>query len=187
VKLTPDRIALFGAVLVVLAGYLVIVRPSEAAIGERYAQIDADRTLLERERASTGHAAALAAEDRMLARWIARSGIDDDRTTLVDRLLGILAAAARHDAVRITAVTAEPSLPAAASAEFNQIPLRVSLRGSYPNVLAFTRTVIASGIAAHVGIDEVTNADRPSAHAPELRATLYVALLQRATVTHAAG
>ena len=181
----PDRLALFGAVLVLLAGYLAMFRPAEAAIADRYAQLDDGRALLDRHRVRDTGAARTRDEERALAIWIRRSGLQDAHATMVDRFLRTLAEAARLDGVRVTAVVADTSSAlairttnAASPVAFDEVPLSIAVRGTYGGVIGLVRDLDRGEIPARIGIEAVANADRTAIRSPELRATLRVTLLR---------
>jgi hypothetical protein len=177
VRLAADRLALFGAVLVLLAGYLAIFRPCEAAIAERYGQLDDGRVMLDRRVALAARGDALRAERRRLALRLATSGTQADRTAIVGRFVRALARTARADDVSVIGIVAD-SIPPVIPAGFDAVPIAVSLRGPYRNVIRFVRDLDRSGIAARIGIDALGNADPRVAIAPDLRATLRVTLLR---------
>jgi hypothetical protein len=183
--LRADRLALFAAVLVLLAGYLAVYRPAEAALAERYARLDDGRARLDERLALARRAGAARTETGALDEWLRARGLADDRTTIVARFLHDLAGTARADGVDVTGVVAEPGgapPPVAANAAptvaLDEIPLAVSLRGSYPNLLRVVRALDRDGPAMRVGISALGNADRSGAGSPALRATLLVTLLR---------
>jgi hypothetical protein len=176
-----DRLALFAAVLVLLAGYLAIFRPAEAAIADRYAQLDDGRVALDRRLGAARRAAERHDEARALAAWIRRAGLRDARSAIVDRFLRELAATAQAEGVAVRGVGTEVmrTLPAAnaAAVVFDELPLTVSLDGSYAQVLRVVRDLDRGPVAARVGVDALTGAGRDP-RAPALRATLHVTLLR---------
>jgi hypothetical protein len=196
--LRVDRLALFAAVLVLLAGYLAIYRPAEAALAERYARLDDGRARLDERLALARRAGAARTETGALDVWLRARGLADDRTTIVARFLHDLAGTAHGDGVDVTGVVAEPggaAPPVAANAAptvaLDEIPLAVSLRGSYPNLLRVVRALDRDGPAMRVRISALGNADRSGAGSPALRATLLVTLLRipdpAPKAAHAAG
>jgi hypothetical protein len=86
-KITSDRLAAFAAVLVLLVGYVGMFRPFESAIAERYQQLDVDRALLDRRHAIVRRTDDLRLQAHDLRRWLAETGLFDDHTKLVHRLL----------------------------------------------------------------------------------------------------
>jgi hypothetical protein len=128
--LRVDRLALFAAVLVLLAGYLAIYRPAEAALAERYARLDDGRARLDERLALARRAGAARTETGALDVWLRARGLADDRTTIVARFLHDLAGTAHGDGVDVTGVVAEPggaAPPVAANAAptvaLDEIPL----------------------------------------------------------------
>ncbi len=178
-KVAPDRIALFGAVLVLLGGYLGIYRPSEAALAERYAHLDDGRAALARREQLALRALPLRAEQRALAARLAASGIDADRTAIVERFLHLAAARADEEGVHVGAIAAD-LVPPATTPPFDAIPLTVSLRGSYARLIRFVRDLARDDVAARVAIVALDEPGPRGAARPELRATLRVTLLHLA-------
>ena len=190
-KVGPERLAFFGAVLALLAGYLFVFRPFEASIADRFGQLDDGRALLERRLAVARRASQLGEERHALTRWIEGVGLHDDRTTIVNRFLRRIATAAAGENLRITAVAADniapaPALSARAASSarpvapvvFDELPMTVSLRGDYRRILRLVRDVNRADVAARIGIDSLGSIDRNATHDPELRATLHVTLLR---------
>jgi hypothetical protein len=204
-KLGPDRLALFGAVLVLLAGFLFVFRPMEATIGERYAALDDGRLLLDRRLALAKRANQLTSEQHALTSWLAGVGMSDSRTTIVNRFLRAIAATATQDGVHIASVRgiagpqrilpppAPGTLQAAGAAAatsatpittpvqavtFDEIPLTLSLRGSYQNVLHMVHDLNRTDLAARIGLDSLGNPALVQTRNPELQATLHVTLLR---------
>jgi hypothetical protein len=187
VKLGAEKLAAFGAVLVLLGGYLFAFRPLEAAIATRYAQLDDRREQLERRLALTRRAASLRREQQVLTRWLADAGLHADRTAIVDRFLGSVATRAASDGVHVTAITADavalPAAPVAANAiAFDEIPLTVTLRGTYQRVLRFVRDLDATMLAERIGVESLGTIDRNATIDPELRATIHITLLRTCDV-----
>ncbi len=191
-KLKPDRLALFGAVLILLGGYLFVFRPGETSIAQRYGQLDDGRVLLARRLTDARRESELRHEAHALSAWLTNVGLRADRTTIVDRFLRELARAGMNDRVRITAVTADNAGPEAErtihkSVAFDEIPMTVSLRGTYRNVLRLVHDLNRTSMAARIGFDSMGNADRTTAHDPDLRATVRVTLLRYAGTLKATG
>jgi hypothetical protein len=178
-----ERLAAFAAVLVVLGGYLFVFRPLEAAIAAQYAQLDDDRISLERARAVVDHEASLADEQRALTAWLTSAGLDADRTTAVDRFLRAIAAHGAEDDVRITTITADASAPAtmplaADAIAFDEIPLTVTLHGTYRRILRLVNDLDRDGRAERLTVATLGTTDRSAAHDPDLQATFHVSLLR---------
>jgi len=180
--LRPDRLALFAAVLVVLIGYLAVFRPSEAAIAERYARLDDARERLDQRLALERRAGDARAHGAALAAWIRDAGLHDARPTIVARFLRRLDRRARADGVAISGVSAEPearpNAVAVPAVVFDELPLRITARGSYANVLRLVRDLGDGTVAARVAIVALGNADRRAPGAPALHATFDVTLVR---------
>jgi hypothetical protein len=171
-----DRFALFAAVLVLLAGYLSIYRPAEAAIADRYAQLDDARRALDQSAALARRAVLLRREQRDLRARLLASGIADDRTALVARFVRAVALTTRADAVHVTSLAASADAPAP-SAAIEPLALTVSLRGTYAHLLALVHDLDQRHLALAIGVDALGNADPRVRSAPALQATLRITLL----------
>ena len=191
-KLQPDRLAFFGAVLILLGAYLFVFRPGETSIAQRYGQLDDGRVLLNRRLIDARRESQLRREAHVLSAWLTNVGLRADRTTIVDRFLRALATAATNDRVRITAVAADnvglgAGRATPKSVAFDEIPMTVSLRGTYRNVLRLVHDLSRTNIAARIGFDSIGNADRSAAHDPDLRASVRVTLLRYTQTPKAIG
>jgi hypothetical protein len=138
----------FAAVLIVLAGYLVVVREGERRIGDRLA---ANAELVER----------LSSDHRLLAM---RLGLERERTRLrsslraaevhaergavVSSFLRDAAAVAAARGTKVTSVTANgapPAAPASAggtpNAQFDTVAFELAVEGRYADILATVRAL----------------------------------------------
>jgi Tfp pilus assembly protein PilO len=174
-----DRLALFGAVIVLFAAYIGMYRPAEAALAERYARLDAGRSALARRELIAAHAAPLRAEQRALARELAATGVTAGRAAVVERCLHLVAARAAADGVRVAAIAAD-AVPPVATPPFDIIPLTLAVRGPYAGLIRFVRDLGRDGLAARVGIDALDDPGPRGGARPDLRASLHVALLHLA-------
>jgi Tfp pilus assembly protein PilO len=189
-KFRADQIVFFASALVLLLGYVFIVRPFEARIAEQYAQLDDDRLRLEARLASTRRAAVLRSERSALDAALAATGIRSSRTVQMQEFLRLIATAARRDHVTITSIVAGSSPPLRLSTgtpgtsqlppvRLDELPLSVSMHAGYRDVLQFVQDLDRQTLVVRVGLDTLESV-RDDAHDPELRATLRVALLHEA-------
>jgi hypothetical protein len=167
----PDRIALFAAVLALIAGYVGLFRPYEAAIAERYAQFDDGRVLLDGRPERARRERALLAEERSLSLRLAASGMLADRTAMVGHFVRALTRTARADDIGVTHFAIDDTTPSFA------------MHGTYPQLIRFVRDLAATGIAARIDVETLGNADPRVTTAPELFATCRVTLLRAAPLT----
>jgi hypothetical protein len=174
--MSDARLVRFAAVLLVLAGYLVVFRAGEQRLGTQLganavlgaqlheaSRVLAARTQLESER--TGLRGRLRAVD-----------LDGDRSTLVARFVHAAARIARTNRTTIPTIAASgtPS-PAEPAAPFETIALELALEGRYEDVLATIRAPSNARVLASVDVRSLArkNADAGDA---TLVATLQVVL-----------
>ena len=177
------RASLFAGVLIALAGYLLVFAPLEGSVAGRYVEIDAARTALERSLALTRRIPALTSERETLALQLGRVHVRDRRTTTVERFLRAVAVAAAQNDVAVESITADgrQALRPARSAQtplFDEIPLEVTLRGRYGNVIRAVRELNGGAIAARITLASLGDADRRTGVRPQLNAAFHVLLLR---------
>jgi hypothetical protein len=144
----------FAAVLVVLAGYLIVVREGERRIGERLA---ANAELLERlasDHRLLAMRAGLERERSRLRSSLRTAEIRAERGAVVSSFLRDAAAVAAARGTRITSVTANgapPAAPAPAAgtpnAPFETVAFELAVEGRYADILATVRALSATSHA----------------------------------------
>jgi hypothetical protein len=183
------RASLFIAVLIVLGGYLTVYRPMETTIAQRYAQLDAGRTMLERSLALTRQIPALVAERSALEAQLRRVHVRDRRAVTIERFLRAVAGVAGRDGVAVESVAADArqaTLPEAAQTQaspFEELAFDVSLRGHYGDVLRAVRELNSGDVATRINLASLGTADRRPGAGPQLNAAFHVHLLREADDT----
>jgi|GEM_PF-2916379 hypothetical protein len=183
------RASLFIAVLIVLGGYLTVYRPMETTIAERYAQLDAGRTMLERSLALTRRIPALTAERSVLEAQLGRVHVRDRRAVTIERFLRAVAGVASRDGVAVESVASDARqvpLPAAGQTPappFDELAFDVSLRGRYGDVIRAVRELNAGDVATRIKLASLGTADRRAGAGPQLNAAFHVHLLREADDT----
>ena len=172
--MTDVKLVRFIAVLVVLAGYVLLFRAGEARIGDRVAanaliaeQLrDGERTLASR--------AALERERARLRNGLRSADARADRSALVARFVRDAASTASAHRTAITAIAASGTQQPVAGA-FDPIGLDVTVEGRYADVLATVRALSEGRVLATV---DVTSLARKNAAAEDgvLTAALRVVL-----------
>ncbi|HEY0393374.1 MAG TPA: hypothetical protein VGD01_02650 [Candidatus Elarobacter sp.] len=202
----------FAAVLIVLAGYVVVVRSGERRIAD---QLDANARLAARAQAAARGIASHAVLERERARLRERlrdTQLAVGRGALVERFLRDAAAATSSHRTLITAVAAGAgSAPATARANDSSFaartvrsdaprglgapasepveatPLDVTLEGRYADVLATVRELSRGRVPASVAITSVARKNVAPAAPPTVSALLRVVLERYAGVAPAQG
>jgi hypothetical protein len=200
--MTAPRLVRFAAVLVVLAGYLLVFRAGERRIGER---VEENARIVERIGAAErtlASARALEGERARLRAGLHAVELGADRSALVARFVRDAAriAAARHTTIATIAAAGTTSRPAAGIANaavssvaalpnpadsFETIPLEVVVEGRYTDVLATVRALSRAPVLAGVEIASLTRKNADAADTA-LTAALHV-VLQRLSATETAG
>ena len=175
-----QRSSAFVALAIVVAGYLLVFRPLEATVGERYADLDAARLTLEQRRALARRIPELEREQRQLATQLGRVHVGDRRAETVDRFLQTVAGVSARDAVAVESVSAAIAQQPRATppAVLEEVPLDVTLRGRYADVIRAARDLNAADAAAGVTLASLGNAGRRPGTQPQLNAALHVTLLR---------
>jgi hypothetical protein len=181
------RASAMTALAIVLAGYAFVFRPLEAALGDRYAQVDALRATLDERLARTARIPALERERSRLTADLRRFHTDDRRTALVDRFLRTIASVSSRRGVAIAGIaagTAQPFAPAAKSAApaalVDEIPLELSLLGAYRNVIGAVRDLSDGAVATRVALASLGDAAHRPGEPTRLSAAFHVLLLREA-------
>jgi Tfp pilus assembly protein PilO len=170
------RLVRFAAVLLVLAGYLVVFRAGEQRLGT---QISANAMLAAQLREASrvlASRAQLEPERNRLRERLRAVDLDGDRSALVARFVHAAARIALTNRTTIPTLAASgtPS-PVDPAAPFETIPLELALEGRYENVLATIRALSKARVLATVDVLSLArkNADAGDA---TLVATLRVLL-----------
>jgi hypothetical protein len=180
------RASAFAALLIVIAGYALVFRPLEALVGERYVQIDTARAALERSLTMAGRIPALERERIGLETQLRRVHLGDRRAATVDRFLRVVAGISTRDDVAVESVAAGFRPPPAVAAGVAQaplleeLPLDVTLRGRYRDVIRAARDLNDADAAARITLASLGNADRRHGVLPQLNAAFHVTLLREA-------
>jgi len=180
------RIGAFVALSIVLAGYVLIFRPLEAAIAQRYATLDDARATLVQRLALARALPALERERQRRADQVRRLHVGERRAAMVERFLRTVAGVSSHDAVTVQSVAAAvaQSLPppgrAAATPLFEELPLDVTVRGRYGDVIRATRDLNAGDAVARITLATLANAQTRPGDRPQLNAAFHVTLLREA-------
>ncbi|HEV8022438.1 MAG TPA: hypothetical protein VGP41_14280 [Candidatus Lustribacter sp.] len=180
------RASAFAALLIVLAGFLLIVRPLEAAVAERYAGLDAARASLERSVVLSRRIPALERERAGLREQLRRLHLGDRRAAMLERFLHAMGGIARTDGVAVVRIAATLPSPFAAAPRpaptplLEEVPLELTVRGRYGDVIRAARDLGSGELAAHVTIGSLGGSERRPGRSPSLNATLHVILLRAA-------
>jgi hypothetical protein len=168
------------AVGIVLVGYVLAVRPLEARIADRYAFVAAARATIDDGSALRLRIDAAESEKERLHARLARYALDARPAASVGRFLAAAGSAAQRHGAMIRALDAEPSpieRSAASTAPFAELPLRLTLRGSYTELLATLRDLIAAPLASRIALEGLAPDDRRRAGST-LVAAVHVVLLR---------
>ena len=180
------RAAALAALAIVVAGYGLVFRPLEAAVSDRYTELDAARTTLEGRLARTARIPALERDRLRLAAGLRRFHLGDRRAVTVDRFLRTVAGVSVHRGVAVASVAAsvaQPFAPAARTAQaplVDEIPLELTLRGAYGAVIHAVRDLNAGDVATRVTLASLANAGRRPGEPSQLNAAFHVLLLREA-------
>jgi Tfp pilus assembly protein PilO len=179
------RPSLFAAVLIALGGYIYVYRPLETTVADRYAQLDASRATLVRSLELARRIPALARERTALEGRFARVHVRDQQAAMVERFLRAVAEIAARDGVAVESVASDapPTYTAARTvrgAPFDELPLDLTLRGHYRDVIHAIREVNDGDVAARITLASLRDADRRPGERPQLNAAFHVRLLQEA-------
>ena len=174
------RIAATLALAIVLIGYAVAVRPLEARIAHGYADIASARAAIEDGAALSERIAASQRERLRLRATLARYALTGDSAATLQRFLEASSAAAIRHGVSIRALDAEPAGSSRIAAEhslFDELSLRLTLRGSYAALLATLRDLVTAPPANRIALETLAPDDRRNGD-PALAAVVHVVLLR---------
>jgi Tfp pilus assembly protein PilO len=180
-RIDAERPLIALALAIVLTGYLAVARPLEARIAERYALLEAARTAIDARRAAVVQLQRALEDRNRLRASLARFQLESTRATSVARLLAAaFAAANRHGATirGFQAAGATPQPPGGTGPVFDEVPLQLSLRGTYDELLATVRDLAAAPVAARLTIDSLALEDRSGPGTPRLVAAVGIVVLR---------
>lgn len=181
------RASAFAALSIVAVGYVLVFRPLETSVRDRFAELDAARATLEERLARTARIPALERERDRLAAGLRRFHTGDRRAGAVDRFLRAVAAISVRRGVaveNVASAVAQPFAPAAARAAppalVDEIPLELTLRGAYGDVIRAVRDLNDGGVAARITLASLGIAARRPGEPARLNAAFHVLLLREA-------
>jgi hypothetical protein len=177
--------------LILIGGYAIAFRPLQASIADHYVELDELRSTIERNVAFAKQIAPLEHERAERAAGLDRIHVRDSRAGLVDRFLRTLAATTTRDGVFVESVltaTSPANAPNSRSATaapplLEELPLDITLRGHYGDVLRAIRDLDSGNFAASIGVIGLRSAGRSLLSRPELDAAIHVILLREADAT----
>jgi hypothetical protein len=177
--MNAGRAVWFATVLVVLAGYVTVIRAGEQRIAEQRALAAEIGARFEADEVRLCDAATAAETRARLGRRVHRFAFEGDEAALVARFLHDAARIATQDRLRIVTIAADPALgldpqaPATTPKAFAAAPLDVTLEGSYGDVLRGVRDLSTGHVLARVAVDGILRTHRDGA-AGGVTATLHV-------------
>lgn len=178
------RASAFAALLIAVCGYALIVRPLETSIAERYGELEVARTLIQRNVILAGRIPSLERERAKLERELQRLHVTERSATVSARFLHAIAALSGHDGVAVESVaaavhqTVPPPTHAAQLPLLEEVPLDLTLRGNYGDVLRAVRDLVRSEVPAGMTLATLGAAGRRPGEPPLLNAALHVTLLR---------
>jgi len=179
-----QRASVFAALTIVLAGYVLLFRPLETAVGERDAELDAARTSLQQNLALARRIPALERDRVLLAERLRHLHTSDPRAVTIERFLRTVAGVSAHDAVAVESVAAVILQPQPVTGRVAQaplledVPLDVTFRGSYADVIRAARDLNAADAVANIALASLGNAAQRPALRPQINAAFHVNLLR---------
>lgn len=178
------RTSAFVALSIVLAGYGLIFRPLEATVAQRYGDLDDARATLVQRLAHARAVPALEHERQRLATQLQRLHLGERRAAVVERFLQTVAGVSGRDAVAVESVAATAAAPPASRSApvplFEDVPLEVTLRGRYLDVIRAARDMNAGDAVARISLATLGNAQTRPGDKPQLNAAFHVSLLREA-------
>jgi hypothetical protein len=188
------RAILIVTALMAFGIYALVVRPMEATIGERYADVDAARAQLARDLTFAQRRTILERQHARIRSTLAGLQLRDAPEAIVARFLRRLGQIAAAETVTVqhiagTLPLAIPRAPAASAEQptVDEQSLDVAVLGSYGDVLRAVRELNGGDVAMRISISALGNAERLHGRRPQLHAIIHVTLLRAADVqrTHA--
>jgi hypothetical protein len=179
------RTSLLVSLALVLASYILIVRPLEAAVAQRYAAIDDARATLAQRNVLAAGIPGLERERQRREQQVRRLHTGERRAAVVERFLRTVAGVSTRDAVAVQTVLAVPAQPpppgrSASPPILEAVPLDVTLRGRYGDVIRAARDLNAGDAAARISLATLGNAQAKPGDRPQLNAAFHVTLLREA-------
>lgn len=181
------RTSAFVSLSIVLAGYVLIFRPLETVVAQRYATLDVARATLVQRRAFANDIPALERERQRRAEQIRRLHVGERRAAVVERFLRTVAGVSGRDAVAVESVAAAPTQPPlppagrpASTPVLEGVPLEVTLRGRYGDVIRAARDLNAGDAVARITLAALGTAQTRRGDRPQLNAAFHVTLLREA-------
>lgn len=181
-RISPTRALLGVALLILLAAYATIYRPAEASLAERFATLQDLQTALERAHHTLAEQSANSQETSALVARLRASGMTSSRADAVRRFLhtmGEVAAAQHIEAQRIVPTgPPEPLSLHVAPGRDDDLPLDVTLRGTYIGVINAARALATRTVTARVTVSSLRSTRRRPGRSPDIDATLHVVILR---------
>jgi hypothetical protein len=180
VKVSARPGAAAAVLLGALVGYGAIVRPIEARIAEHDDEIAQLTDRIETRLGAERKIAVLQDERHRLLARLHPLHLADDRARIIERFFQLGARTGRlHDA-SITAIAADapPVAGTPERSEFDEVPLVVTLRGSYGSLLQTIRDFSTSDVPVRLTVTSLVAGDRRGEQARGLVATVRVVLLR---------
>jgi hypothetical protein len=117
--------------------------------------------------------------------------VRERRTALLERFLRALAEVAARDGVAVESVAsttpgAYAAVRPAGAPLFDELPLDLTLRGRYNDVIRAIRELNGGDVVARITLASMSDADRRPGERPQLNAAFHVQLLREAdeSTTH---
>jgi len=178
------RTSAFAALLIVLAGYWLVFRPLEATLADRYAELDVARASIERRLALARRISPLERERTELETQLRRTHATVSGAESVERFLRDAAAVSARDRVAVESVAGAVGQPAVAVARapqaviLDELPLDITLRGHYGDVIRAVRDLGNGQVPARLTLASLGVADRRPGERPNINATFHATLLR---------
>ena len=178
------RASAFAGLVIVLAGYVLIYRPLETAAADRYVQLDAGRATLEQRLDRTKRIPSLERERIAFDRQLRSLHAGERRAATVDRFLRAVSGVAARNGVAVENVAGDVRQPVAPNARatpappVEEVPLELTLRGRYGDVIRAVRDLDSGDVAARITLGSLGSADRRTGISPRLNAAFHITLLR---------
>ncbi len=172
------RLLVAAALALTLLAYVALVRPLEARIAERYRSLSDERRTLGDEAVLTARIADAERERGGLAAALTPYQLTAPAAARAARFLDAAAASAARHGTLLGAVEAEPPATTGRTtpAAFAELPLRMTVRGAYPAVLATLRDLITAPVPLRLRLEALGPDPGARSRPVPLVATLHVVL-----------